>query len=60
GKKIDIDPWDIKLTFTAASRPFKASFEVREPKKQEIIEREWENATKDPVQILGEIGRKTG
>ncbi|RAK84844.1 cytochrome P450 [Aspergillus costaricaensis CBS 115574] len=60
GKKIEIDPWDIKLTFTAASRPFKASFEVREPKKQEIIEREWENATKDPVQILGEIGRKTG
>ncbi|PYH69405.1 cytochrome P450 [Aspergillus vadensis CBS 113365] len=60
GKRIEIDPWDIKLTFTAASRPFKASFEVREPKKQEIIEREWENATKDPVQILEEIGRKTG
>ncbi|PYH32034.1 cytochrome P450 [Aspergillus neoniger CBS 115656] len=59
GKRIEIDPWDIKLTFTAASKPFKASFEVREPKKQEIIEREWENATKDPVQIMEEIGRKT-
>lgn len=58
GKRIDIDPWDIKLTFTASSRPFDASFQVRSPEKQGIIKREWENVCKDPVQILEEIRPK--
>ncbi|KAJ5969470.1 cytochrome P450 [Penicillium viridicatum] len=55
GKRIDIDPWDIKLSFTASSRPFDASFQIRSPEKQEIIEKEWKNVCKDTVQILEQI-----
>ncbi|PYI03548.1 cytochrome P450 [Aspergillus sclerotiicarbonarius CBS 121057] len=58
GKRIEIDPWAIKLTFTAATVPFMASFQVRSPKKQEIIERDWENVCKDPAQILEQIRPK--
>ncbi|GKZ73713.1 hypothetical protein AnigIFM50267_010649 [Aspergillus niger] len=59
GKRIEIDPWDIELTFTAAPRPFKASFQVRGSKRQEIIEREWQNVSKDPARILEDIRRKS-
>jgi cytochrome P450 len=58
GKRIDIDPWDINFTFTAWSQPFDASFQVRSPEKQEIIEREWKTVCKDPVQILEQIRPK--
>ncbi|OOF98704.1 hypothetical protein ASPCADRAFT_2139 [Aspergillus carbonarius ITEM 5010] len=58
GKRIDIDPWDLEIGFTATSRPFEASFKVRSPEKQSIIEREWENVCKDPAQILEDIRPK--
>ncbi|PWY83874.1 cytochrome P450 [Aspergillus sclerotioniger CBS 115572] len=58
GKRVEIDPWDIELTFTAASRPFKASFHIRSPEKQVIIERDWKNVCKDPVEILEEIQQR--
>ncbi|GLA17049.1 hypothetical protein AnigIFM62618_004161 [Aspergillus niger] len=59
GKRIEVDPWDIELTFTAAPGPFKASFQVRGSKRQEIIEREWQNVSKDSAQILKDVRRKS-
>jgi hypothetical protein len=58
GKRIDIDPWDSELTFTAAPKPFDASFQVRAPKKREIIERDWKTVCKDTAKILEEIQPK--
>ena len=58
GKRIDIDPWDIKLTFTAATNPFEASFQVRNQKKQDIIKRGWKAVCKDTAEILEEIRPK--
>ncbi|EYE91096.1 cytochrome P450 [Aspergillus ruber CBS 135680] len=58
GKKIEVDPWDLKFTFAAVSGPFEASFQVRSPKHQEIIEKEWA-AAKDIDSILDEIKPET-
>ncbi|CRL22191.1 Cytochrome P450 [Penicillium camemberti] len=58
GKRVDIDPWDIEFSFTASSRPFEASFQVRSPEKQDIIESEWNVVCKDTVQILEDIRLK--
>ncbi|KAJ5466235.1 cytochrome P450 [Penicillium desertorum] len=58
GKRNDINPWDIKLTFTASSRPFEASFQVRSPEKKKIIESEWQAVCKDTSQILEDIQPK--
>ncbi|RAK98744.1 cytochrome P450 [Aspergillus ibericus CBS 121593] len=52
GKQVEIDPWDIEFGFTASSRPFTASFEVRSQRKQEIIERDWEDVCKSSAQIM--------
>ena len=58
GKRINIDPLDIKLTFTAATNPFEASFQGRNQKKQDIIEREWKTVCEDTAEILEEIRPK--
>ncbi|KAJ5124289.1 cytochrome P450 [Penicillium bovifimosum] len=60
GKRVEIDPWDIKILFTASSMPFDASFKVRSAETQELIEREWENACKDTAQISGQIWPNRG
>lgn len=58
GKQVDIDPWDIKLTFTAATNPFEASFHVRNQTKHDIIERGWKAVREDTAEILEGIRPK--
>ncbi|KAJ5565977.1 cytochrome P450 [Penicillium sp. DV-2018c] len=55
GKRVEVDPWDLKIMFTASSCPFDASFKVRSAERQELIEREWEGACKDLVLISEHI-----
>ncbi|UNI25017.1 hypothetical protein JDV02_010725 [Purpureocillium takamizusanense] len=60
GKKVEIDPWDLNFTFTAASNPFKASFQVRSPKHSQLIETAWENSERDVGKILEGIKPRRG
>ncbi|KAE8151104.1 cytochrome P450 [Aspergillus avenaceus] len=55
GKKVEVDPWDLKFTFTASSAPFEASFSVRSPQHKGVIESTWAEAEKDIGKILESI-----
>ena len=47
GKKVPIDPLDTKQTLAAGPSPFKASFSIRSPAHQRIVELEWESTITD-------------
>ncbi|KAL3961135.1 hypothetical protein ACCO45_006252 [Purpureocillium lilacinum] len=52
GKRVEIDPWDLKFTFTAASKPFDASFRARSPHHRQLIEAAWANSERELDVIL--------
>jgi hypothetical protein len=43
GKKIPIDSWDTGQIIVASPSPFEASFSIRSPAHQRIVEEEWES-----------------
>ncbi|KAL3473717.1 cytochrome P450 [Aspergillus californicus] len=55
GKKVEVDPWDLILTAVVNSAPYEASFKVRSPKHQEIIERDWIAGQENRDRILREL-----
>ncbi|OJJ45278.1 hypothetical protein ASPZODRAFT_69621 [Penicilliopsis zonata CBS 506.65] len=55
GKKVEIDPWDLKITLTLSSSPFEVEFHARSDKHRKIIEQEWLSTEKDVGVILEEI-----
>ncbi|KAL4879979.1 cytochrome P450 [Aspergillus karnatakaensis] len=55
GKKVEVDAWDLILTAVVNSAPYEASFQVRSPKHQEIIDREWTVNRERRDQILNEL-----
>jgi len=47
GKKVPIDSLDTMQIVLAGPSPFKASFSIRSPAHQRIVEQEWESTTTD-------------
>jgi len=47
GNKVPIDPLDISPILLGAPAPFQASFIIRSPAHQRIVEQEWESTTTD-------------
>ena len=54
GKKVPIDPLDTKQTLGAGPSPFKASFSIRSPAHQRIVEQEWESTMTDVNVTMGQ------
>lgn len=55
GQTIEVDEWDIEHHFTSAPAPFEVSFEVRDGRRREIIEREFQGMEKNASRILQEV-----
>ncbi|KUL85540.1 hypothetical protein ZTR_08063 [Talaromyces verruculosus] len=58
GKTMKVEEWDIEHHFTSAPAPFEVSFEVRDERRREIIEREFQGMEKDVSRILQEVAPK--
>jgi cytochrome P450 len=55
GKKVPIDSLDTMKVALAGPSPFEASFSIRSPAHQQIVEREWESTTTDVNVIMDHI-----
>jgi cytochrome P450 len=55
GKKIPIDSLDTAQIILAGPSPFEASFSIRSPEHQRIVEREWESTPTDVNTIMDHI-----
>ena len=55
GKKIPIDSLDTARIILACPSPFEASFSIRSPEHQRIVEREWESTDTDVNTIMDHI-----
>ncbi|KAF3391846.1 hypothetical protein DPV78_010698 [Talaromyces pinophilus] len=58
GQTMKVEEWDIEHHFTSAPAPFEVSFEVRDERRREIIEREFQGMEKDVSRILQEVAPK--
>lgn len=58
GQTMEVEEWDIEHHFTSAPAPFEVSFEVRDERRREIIEQEFQDMEKDASQILREVAPK--
>ena len=58
GKRVEIDPWDVEIGFTARPKPFSATFQARNAKMQEIIQADWSTVCKDHTRLLDAIQRR--
>ena len=55
GDKIPIDSFDTKNMIAAGPSPFEASFSIRSPAHQRIVEREWESTNTDVNVIMDHV-----
>jgi cytochrome P450 len=58
GERVSVDPWDVTFKTTAQPAPIAASFTVRTPQHQRIIQIEWKHAEKDSYVVLDLIRRE--
>ncbi|KAH8426351.1 uncharacterized protein LDX57_004094 [Aspergillus melleus] len=56
GKRLDFPPWDLTQGIGVRPSPFKASFRVRDQKRQDIIKKAWIGAEKDTDVLLRQAG----
>ena len=56
GQKLEIDPWSMTQTSDSGPMPFKASFQPRSPKHQQVIEQEFAASEKDADALLRQVG----
>ena len=55
GQKIPIDSFDTRQGNLAGPSPFQASFSIRSPAHQRILEQEWESTTTDVNDIMDHV-----
>lgn len=58
GQTIEADEWDIEHQFTSTPAPFEVSFEVRDERRRETIEQEFQGMEKNASQILEKVAPK--
>ncbi|THC89249.1 hypothetical protein EYZ11_011306 [Aspergillus tanneri] len=59
GKRVEVDPWDMTQGSLSGPSPFKASFEIRSPEKQILVERQWVSTEKDVEVLMNEAEKES-